>query len=280
MAWNKPSTTDQQPIRKSGAKTPSAICSILAGVTIVILGALCFFLFSGNEDAPEAKATKGRGRIKEVKPAPAPKAVVQPEPDPVDTRAQKSKEWREKLMKIAEHNPQLMFHLTNDASKVEKPVFTTSVEQVMDWIFNCVPGDDPLPLPNLSEESPDIIARALISFNEVSDKDTEDIAQRKESVMLAKKALRQFIKEGGDYPEFMEYYRKQLVQYRKLWLDAQTSIEKAPADLNQEEMTRLVEKTNAMLEEKGIKPIEMNEIVRDRLGLPDPEEETQDLKKE
>ena len=40
------------------------------------------------------------------------------------------------------------------------------------------------------------------------------------------------------------------------------------------EVKSLIDKTNAMLEEKGIKPIEMNDVVRDRLGLPEGEEYT------
>ena len=72
MAWNKPSTENQQQ-KKPNAKVPSKVKGIVAGlVTVCALGGLCLWMFSGGEATSSSLQKKERGLIKEITPATTP----------------------------------------------------------------------------------------------------------------------------------------------------------------------------------------------------------------
>lgn len=124
MAWNRPSAANQQPAQKSGSKAPSKMRGVIAGAVVVVLGALCFFLFSGKSEAPRGKVEKGRGRIKEVMPAVAPKTVAM---SPTNT-VEKKEPYRDKdgNLWIEPGRP----YIAPDAIKVHYPDREEPLEKV------------------------------------------------------------------------------------------------------------------------------------------------------
>ena len=257
MAWNRPSTKNQQ--EKPNAKAPSAQRGIIAGVVVVALGALCLWMFSGEKVEPKAKVEKERGRIKEVTPAKARTNEVEavkkpPVVEPVDPLNQKfgklpDGRWtvpgRKKI-----HNV-----VTNYSNVAAESPFRNSTEQLMYDIFSRQRGDMPLPLPRLSDKAKQNLVAVLMDKNPVTDKDSEEMRLGKEVIQEAKDALRAYIKEGGDVDSFFSYYHGELMKSYNERRDAMTLMFEAARNEGPEAAAEFCAKVNERFAQKGIRPL-------------------------
>ena len=279
MAWNRPSNDGR-------ARSPSAprraetvrptVRGAIVGAVIVLGAGIAVWWLQGRQTqdtGAESRLENHPRKIAETKPnLPVRRATVEVRRD--DAPEKPISPWRKHLLKLAEKDPRLMFQLTNKFARTDRRVFGTTVEQSMDWIFNCVPGDAPMPLLGVDDADQELVERVLRTVNEIKDDDTDAVAGRKDTVMRAKLELAKFLKEGGEYKDFMRYYQNELVRCHEIWLDAQDAVENfTDTEAKDEEVMAYYDAVNKKLTEQGIRELELSDKIRDRLGLPEPGED-------
>ena len=149
-----------------------------------------------------------------------------------------------------------------------KPIHKNATEQMLDFIFNTEVGLMPPPCPKLPKHElkniQQILDTALIS----SEEDDEALAERKETIELAKKELKDYLSQGGTPDEFFTYYHAQLMKAFNERQMMQTAVVK----IAQEDplvAKEYLEEVNASLRDKGIKEIHVPRKIAERLGLSD-----------
>lgn len=149
-----------------------------------------------------------------------------------------------------------------DWDRITNRTFKTGTEQLLSWICHTELGDMPMPIPSLSEEERDNLVAILISHNEIKETDSEEAKNAKEMVGYAKREMLEFIKEGGDPDDFMQFYFQELkkgFEKRNNYRDeVEQVIEEEP-----ELAAEFVEKVNEVLDAEGIKPLRYNEETRE-----------------
>ena len=73
--WNRPSANQPTAQKKNGL-SPVVKGLLGGGIVVVALGAVFYFLFSGDDIPEKAKSDRGPSMIKEATPAPAPKSAA------------------------------------------------------------------------------------------------------------------------------------------------------------------------------------------------------------
>lgn len=270
MAWNG---SDE----RGGAGTPQTggakggrpyAKGLLAGLLVVVAGAGAWYFATCGGGRPDAAATPERkgGKIAEAKPAAAPKAAEEKaqEPDPkAELRAKLAKmtkaERLEYFLEQAKKRPLDLTPSTNQA-------FRTGTEQILSWIFTLKVGSVPPPLPPIPIRDEAHMAEILVSDNPALEGDSESARHAKEMVELAKKELRQFVKQGGEVGEFLKYYHGQLVQAHQEWQDCQRSVMQMIRD-DPDLAPDYIREVNKRLSDKGIKPVNIPKKLKERLGL-------------
>ena len=254
--WNKPSAN--QPAKKGGAKSPSPVRGIVAGLVVVALAAGALFMFSNKDAVPKERPAKERGIIRDVahvivKPAVEPRRAKIAHPKSVDEAIANVGEMKQSEMIIRRMTPEEWYNLTNR-------VFSTSTEQIMSWVFTLEPGNMPMPLPEIDAEEKKNLAAILISRNKISENDSESVAFCKESVDFAKKEMAKYIREGGDPEEFLRYYHNELMNAFEYRCEVESQVSKLCRRQKDRELAReFCERANELLKEKGIRQVDFQE---------------------
>ncbi len=258
---------------KKGAKAPSMMRGLVAGAIIAAVGVAALFVLAPEEEpAPETpkapKPVKTETRTWVTNGGEPVKKVVEPkeptEEQLAEERLQKikamtPKERMEFFLEEAKNRPIDLYPTTNN-------VFNTGTEQVMSWIFTTKIGDPPPPMPKMSVMDEAHLAEILVASNPTFETDSEKVADAKAAVEWAKKELIEYIGQGGDAKDFLEYYRGELVQAHNEWKEAQrnvmTILEEDP-DIAAD----YIAEVNAQLAEKGIKGVIIPPAYKEQLGL-------------
>ena len=265
MAWNRPS--DKKVERKGGGGQRNVhLKGLVAGVIVIIGAAVAWFVLSpSGETRRDAASSVKPTRIKEVRPA---KAKVYREEDkvveknkepelnlPSDPGSIANRAAREAFLKRARANPETWFLMTNKSHNADQ-VFETCIDQALNSIFNTELGDDPpIPPGEIPIWERRRLAEILINRIEVTDEDTERMAERKEQVQFAKNELKKFIKEGGDPEDFFDYYYKELRKAHDRREDSAAIVRETVKTDDPEIARKLLDQVNDMLSKDGIKPI-------------------------
>lgn len=268
--WNRPSG-DVKPAPK---KNPTAIRGALAGIAVVILAATAayFIIFRGNETRQDDASKKERGRIKEVTPAPTPKAVkVEPTNEVVKVKRKPTPEEQKKLRPGDEGFDPAAHPFVLIPKKKKEPVvlpYRNATEQALAWIANCQPGDPPLPLIPIPEAEMKRFTEILLDKNEVQEGDSEQTVEQRRIIEYAKSEMRQYIKNGGDPMSFMKYYHDQLEHQCMVYREAQNSVmEMLRTSDNDDIAAEYIKKVNARLASEGIKQVILSKKKLERHGL-------------
>ena len=270
MSWNKPSSVSQPPPKKS--TPPSLKRGLLAGLLVVALGALCYFMFRPSAATPKRDSMKDRGLIKEVTPAAAPKSKAEkPAPKPAAPEkfvppkfpADMDPEERDVKLRRAKWEWKLThdMRLRNFLEKHKPPeaTFKTGEEQVIDWIFTCKVGDDvPPPLPQMQEFEKNHLLEILETACEVKEDDDAETVERKKIVDDVKKELAEYVKQGGRVQNFLEYYRNELVKARETKALVASEVRKAIDSGDPDVGVQTLDKGNKILRDKGISEVELD----------------------
>ena len=258
MAWNtgKSATPAKKPPRSGLAK------GILAGL-IVIGGALAaWVVMFGSPKLPGQKAAKKNRAIQS--------AIAEQAADLAQSAHEVAK--AASLAPTAEApfgyapdgRPLTIYDVRKDIDwdRITNRTFKTGTEQLLSWICHTELGDMPMPIPSLGEEERDNLVAILISHNEIKESDSEEAKNAKEMVDYAKREMLEFIKEGGDPDDFMQFYFQELkkgFEKRNNYRDeVEQVIEEEP-----ELAAEFVEKVNEVLDAEGIKPLRYDEEAKE-----------------
>lgn len=144
--------------------------------------------------------------------------------------------------------------LSQTVKNVPRCIFKTSSEQVLSWLCRISPGEMPVPIPYLDDESSKQLISVLTRNNDVSPDDPVWVANLKEAVDAAKVEMSHFIKEGGDPNEFLQYYYDELLKA----YETRNMAEEICYDLAEEDpetAKEFVNKINEKFSNQGILPI-------------------------
>ena len=259
MAWNRPS---EKKVEKRGRGGRWNVRLLIGGAFAAIVVALCVFLIGGDEtERPERTAQK-TSRIAVKSPA---KAVAECPTPRANTKTNAAVRTTGKMDVLAGPEP-------TPIKKADKPfvppkthqtrTFTSGTEQVIGWVFGCEPGDMPMILPPIDPKEKENIVSILISKNEVGKDDTEESAELKQRVDLAKKEMMKYLKEGGDPDEFLKYYHDVL---KRAYAWRSEAISQCGELFDEDEgMARdFLNKVNEKFEQEGIKPLDIRQFKPD-----------------
>ena len=268
MAWNHPSENSRVKTpssQRSGLSLcPTIVHGLIGATVIVVSAAVAWFVFFPSGETQQDVASTEQKRIKEVQPAKAPiynETVeeingIAPKPNlPSDPGSVSNRLAREAFLKRARANPETWFLMTNKNHDVKQD-FTTCVDQALNSIFNTELGDDPpIPPGEIPIWEKRRLAEILIEKIEISDKDSDRAAERKEQVQFAKNELRKFIREGGDAEDFFDYYYKELQKAHDRREDSAAIVRETVKTDDPEIARKLLDQVNDMLIKDGIKPV-------------------------
>ena len=212
--WNKPTPNAAKP----ATKKPNALRGALAGVVVVAaLGAVFYFLFSGDDAPEKAKPDREPSLIKEVTPA---KAATNAVVTKVATNAEeKLPPWQDKFVvdrKKRMAYSKLIESRTNEAGMVTErfrlpngqtwrrvtdppPIFQNPSDCAIAMSLGDGSGAPIPPVPglndaNLNEE----FAKSLLEPIVIDPKDSPRVAALKMAVKSARSEIAQLIKNGDD----------------------------------------------------------------------------------
>lgn len=272
MAWNGSgkggaSAAPKKPVK---AKPLALGKGAVAGVIVVVAAALAaYFLLPSEKPSVKEPTTEKPKKIEVVKPAEVVKTV-----DPESEKPKVEPEKAARAAKFRAMTPAERLEFLFEEAK-KKPIdfttttnrsFATGTEQVMSWVFTTRVGDMPPPMPKMSIRDEAHLAEILLADNPVLEGDSEKAKEAKEMVELAKKEAIEFVKQGGEVQEFLDYYRGQLVQAHMEWQESQRAVIKIIHE-DPDLAVDFVESLNKKLGEKGIKPVVIPQKFRQELGL-------------
>jgi Type II secretory pathway, component PulF len=137
--------------------------------------------------------------------------------------------------------------------------FMTGTEQSISWMANTRLGDPvpPLPMLPLKESIVDILKTDIVVF----DDDNEKVIQAKTNVAHTKQIMKEYVDNGGDPQDFLEFYRNELQNAYEERQKGQKELMRLlrEADLHQAKL--FVEQCNRDLEKKGIRLLTVPPIV-------------------
>ena len=246
--WNRSTSTP-----KPAPKKPSALRGVVAGLVVVALAAACVVVFMGKGEKPVEKVEKELGRIKEVTPAPAPKAAVEtPAKKEVATKAVAKPETNG--VRYAEAKARKQIHGSRERyeesiARGEKPRFSHTSENFL--AMYAIPGIPVPPTPVTKMMEQDFVT-ALLDKIEILDTDTEEDIQYKEIVAGMKEEARDWIKAGGTLQGYFDELNKRQQKEANYRSEAQGMVMKTLREGNEEEAYALWKEFNTHLKKKGI----------------------------
>ena len=241
----------------SGGGRPTVLRGAVAGAFVVLLASAVFFFFSRKEmpTTDKGKATR-KSSVAEVAPAVSRKTT---EGNLPQTKARSIEAAMERLS-TPEKTPIKLRALTPEEwDQLTNRTFKTGTEQLMSWVFSTEPGDMPMPIPRISDEDRKNIVGILISKNEIKDSDSERTIECKEAVAAAKREMMQYLKEGGDPDDFLQYYSQELKRAFEMRNEAVNQVQEV-WDEDPELGKEFLDKINERFKEEGIKEIKKEQF--------------------
>ena len=272
MSWNKPSSVSQPPPKKSAP--PSLKRGLLAGLLVIALGALCCFMFRPSAATPKRDSTKGRGLIKAVTPAPAPKAVGEEVPE----KPERKKDWwetdntngftkvQQHVWKMRREKPAYVASAAN-RKKSWWNVFDHYSETIIAGFLTMKPGQ--AVVGNLVYDRVDADFLESLKTPIIATKDDPpEIAELKRVMNQTKIDLKARMDAGERLSDILEETHKELFRLGQVKQDLEKMVrEQVGEESSKQDVEDLVAAANRMLEEKGIAPISAGPIIRNKLRM-------------
>lgn len=268
--WNR--SAGNQPTAgrgaKSGVRSAKKVLCALCLVLFAVLG-ICIWLFSGGDEAPKREATKERGLIKEVTPAPARTNAV-----PVKKELTKEEKrlaeiadiearyaGKEMPKGLATHlyylkrPPKLHVGPRNPYAFLRHPS-----ERQIAVLVNIEPGEEMLEAPEFSSAFNQDFINAMLDKIEISKDDSDEVRRLKEDVAAAKKEIARICKEEGRKPnEVLNEYAASLFELSRYAgnLDAMVSEANNNPNMTDADVRDYVVAANKLREQKGLAPLKI-----------------------
>ena len=272
---------------KAKAKKPSPVHGIVAGGAVVVLAVVAYFVFfSGGEKTEAEKVAKDRGLIKEVTPAPAPKATL--------TNAQQLRkrfpgtkipdDWEKpyppqayredgSLKRYSRYVHVITNKLEDYHLSLEEKVFKNGADQHIALMLNHEPGGMLIGEMTYNKHFVKSFLKSLETPIVISKDDSEEVVAMKKAVIEAKADLKKRYDAGEDIAEIMNQTRKELKElgaYRQELEEQIRRIKREKGrDLTAKDYQDLIGAANTMLENRGCAPIRVPELQIRRMELRD-----------
>lgn len=281
MAWNHSSETEGT---REGRRGRPSLRGLVAGLIVVVFGGAAAWLLlpsGGAEDVAKRSSSLHPARIREVKPAAAPKAEVVEKTPKVP---EKKKPWWETdntngFTEVQQrvwrfhHGPPPAYVARRDRRKrADFAIFEHRSENLIASYLAMEPGQGIIGSPNLNGIEEDFLESLKTPIIPTSD-DSPEIAAWKRTMNETKIDIKARLDAGEKLADILaETHREaqRLAQLKQMI----TQELRAQIDENssKEDVEDYITAANRLLEEKGIAPISAGPIIRRKLML-DGEEE-------
>ena len=281
--WNRPTENSSVKPVKSPSKARGVIAGLAVALPVVLLG---IWFFSGNESPESEDAGKSRGRIKEVKPAPAPKQAVTndehkgqvfthgkwyPEYDEKGGKIWISKNW------VRYHTPVVYTNTTNKTrlSPAAK-LFDNTVDQDIAELITAPLGTMYIGDVKYGKAFEKKFLKSLTTPIIPSHDDDEWAKEVKRAVNETKIELKARYDAGEDIGQILTDTRR---EYQKLGVykaDLEQLMRKQLHEAKDDTQMQkdVFEAANKMLAERGIEPIKMPGMLVKKLKLQEKQNES------
>lgn len=278
--WNRPAS-NQPTVKKGGAKAPTALKGIVAGLLAVVIGVVCWIVFGPSPEAAKPEAEKGRGRIKEVAPAVVSHAVSNEVPvreekeERVDPNARPTKIGQKlngyvmladgSLHKVLGEN-----HIKASDNKGWYAIFDHPAENIIAGVLALEPGQTIVGTPNYNGRFTASFLKSLTTPFFVSKDDTEEVKALKQAVKEAKIELKAAYDRGEDIEAIILKARADAQKLARVKQDVRREMLKGlRAAESAEDAEVTFEAANKYLESKGVAPLDDAPLTRIKLKMKD-----------
>ena len=263
--WNRPAA-NQPTVKKGGAKAPSKVKGIVAGiVTVCALGGLCLLMFSGGDDAPKAKAEKKPTKIKEVTPAPAPKAAaakvaaevkptvnLPPEKQIVEMISSKTNDDGLVVERYRTADGK-----THSRQIPPKPMFETCTDQAIAMaLIGEASGHSMPPIP-VSSNADEEFRKSLEKDIVIDDADSDEARRIKLAVKGARESIREMMDKGMKFAEIIQDHQKEVNDNVSIRNGVIKDVKQFLAEGDRESAEKYLFKVNIALQQMGIEEVSM-----------------------
>lgn len=263
----------------SSAAKPAWIKGAIAGVLVIVLGiVIVLMLLPEKRPVLKPAPVAQKQKVDAPKPAPCVKPVPVEKLDakkaPEKTVDNRRAELRRKLKAMPKEDRQelslqILKEKPLDLTPTTNRPFKTATELHLARIFMTEIGDlPPPPIPKVPIHDEVHLEEILLADNPIIEGDDAKIQEAKQMVELAKKELRQYIKDGGDADSFIQYYYSKLTsayQERRDSLREVMRVAKEDPGIAGEYYRQV----NKKLRDKGIKALAVPDKVKQKFGLED-----------
>lgn len=274
MGWNGSGGGSTPVEPKVPAKKPSPIRGIVAGLLVVAVSAVAYFVFfSGSEEPQKVEKSTKQERIKEVAPAAAPKAV-----EPVPEKPKKELPWwrrdttnglteaQLKKWKVLHRPPPAYTNMSMATRPLPKyAIFGTHVENEIACLMTLQPGQSLIGSPHYNKKLNAEFIKSCETPIIVEEGDDEYTANLKREMNQMKIELRQRMADGEDLVDILTDTRKEMQRLAQVKRDVEADVKAMIKEgaQSEEDIDTYIDAANKLLESKGIAPMKkMNPLVR------------------
>ena len=260
MSWNGSGQKESAPAKpKVAAKKPSPIRGLIAGLVVVAVVCVAYFaFFSGNEMVPE-KVEKKPTKIKEVKPAAAPKSASELQKVEKPKKALKDMTPEERFEMRMKHIAEAQKRM-KDVPFARPPetnlIFKTSTDQVLAMVADMAEGKDMPPLPlddNFEREFVASLKQPIV----INKDDSEKVKALKMKVAQLRAELDERASQGEPMVRILKDFQENMVKDYKMRDELRQEVKKMIETDGRETAQQYCNKVNESLRQLGIKEIDM-----------------------
>ena len=282
MGWNGSGQKGAAPVQpKVTAKKPSPIRGLIAGGVVVVLAVAAYFAFFSESDKPQTeKSDKGRGRIKAVTPAAAPKTnTVAEVKKPVDP-----KEDYDHTTMYRDERGILRYNSgcrapdptrkarVIDMGKLTAPSpFKNVSDRAIASILTLRPGQLSLATWNFYDpEFEEAFKKSLSESEPIGPDDSESLKETKKVLWEAKCEIAKRLEKGEVLGDILSAARQELRDLHdyKFSLEKEVNAMVEKGGMEEQDVRDIIAAANKMLADKGVDhQIEDEDFVRWNLRL-------------
>lgn len=277
MAWNRSGSGGKTGVVKKSTSKPRIL--VVASLAAIFAGVVGWFALSRRSVPPDAPLREPRpAAIPQAKPAKTPVAevhVAATNAPVVDPKKQIAPGYRhpsnpnlprKKYFPTVEEVERA--RLGPDGKPRKMSIYKTPLEQSLGILFTTKLGSPPPMLPSIPSISTPERLQKFFDTAMVYDKDApKEVNENRMMMQQVKDELKRYLDEGGTASRFVEYYQNELRVAHEEWKMAQKMlIDMSRGGEDASVMREFRDKANAILAERGIKPLAVPPFVRQSMG--------------
>lgn len=264
MAWNRPKAIE--PVKRKRSKQPAFVALLI----VLAAGTVTWLLLKSQVDE-DANRTKRSRQIAEARHL-IPKTTGEFIPtNGVSGHFAKAFAAINEKAAVLVPIKKAAVPFVMPKVVISNTLYKSGIEQQLSWICETEPGDMPLPFIPLDKDDIADLVPALLAKNEILENDSDKHAAIKQNIAEAKKTMMDYLKQGGDPNEFLEYYHNQLM--RDYDLRSEAISQACDINVNEPELCAdFINEVNKKLKEQNIKLITRFDITGDPADDPDNKE--------